>query len=61
MNLGFIVALVLAVPVILFPVAFLWYMNFGGVYQAIRQAWKGRVARRKAKAIADADCQQNSI
>ena len=62
MNLGFIVALVLAIPVILFPVAFLWYMNFGGVYQAIRQAWKGRAARRKkAKAIADADCQQNGI
>lgn len=58
MNLGFVVALVLAIPVILFPVAFIWYMNFGGVYQAIRQAWKRRVARRnKAKAIGN---QQNS-
>lgn len=55
MSWGFIVALVLAIPIILFPVAFIWYVNFGGIYQTIRDAWKRQaVARRKkTKAIAE--------
>ena len=33
-----IAALVLAIPVILFPAAFVWYLNIGGAAQAVREA-----------------------
>jgi len=45
MEWGFIVALVLAVPIILFPVAFVWYLNVGGIYAAVKEARKRRAAR----------------
>jgi len=38
MQTGLIVALVVAIPVILFPAAFVWYLNIGGVVQAVREA-----------------------
>jgi len=44
MQWEFIVALVLAIPVILFPVAFIWYLNIGGIYHAIREARKRQAA-----------------
>lgn len=47
MRWEFVVALVLAIPIILFPVAFAWYLNFGGIYAAIREARKRRAAREK--------------
>ena len=37
MQWEFIVALVVAIPVILFPVALVWYLNIGGIFQAVRQ------------------------
>ena len=44
-----ILALVIAIPLILFPVAFLWYLNMGGIYAAIRETRKRKAARgRKA-------------
>jgi hypothetical protein len=45
MEWGFIVALVLAIPIILFPVAFVWYLNIGGMYAAVKEARKKRAAR----------------
>ena len=55
MQWEFIVALVLAIPVILFPVAFIWYLNLGGIYRAVREARKRRVAHEeKGGAIAKA-------
>lgn len=45
MQWQFIVALVVAVPIILLPVAYLWYLNVGGIYKAIR----GRLAKRAAQ------------
>ena len=44
MELTMIVALVIAVPVILFPAAFVWYLNIGGIVHAVREA---RAAREK--------------
>ena len=35
-----ILVLVIGIPVILFPAAYLWYMNVGGVYAAIREKRK---------------------
>ena len=43
-----IVALVIAVPVILLPVALVWYINIGGIYAAIKEARERRVARKMA-------------
>jgi hypothetical protein len=43
-----IVALVIAIPIILFPVAFVWYLNIGGFFALIREARARRVAHKKA-------------
>jgi len=32
-----ILALVLVIPIILFPAAFIWYLNIGGIYAAIKK------------------------
>ena len=45
MEWQIIVALVVAIPVILFPVAFVWFLNIGGIYKAIKEARARRVAR----------------
>lgn len=37
MNAAMLIVLIIAVPVVLFPAAFIWYLNFGGILQAIRQ------------------------
>ena len=47
MQWEFVVALVLAIPVILFPAAFIWYMNVSGLYTVIRETQKRRVARKR--------------
>ena len=38
MEWEFILALVVMVPVILLPVAFVWYLNLGGILAAVRWA-----------------------
>ena len=38
MQWEIIVALVVAIRVILFPAAFVWYLNIGGIAQAVREA-----------------------
>ena len=47
MQIQLIVALVIAIPVILFPAAFVWYLNIGGVFHAVREARMKKVAARK--------------
>ena len=47
MQWEFIVALVIAIPVVLLPVAFVWYLNIGGVYTAIKEVRERRFARQK--------------
>ena len=48
----FVVALIIAVPIILFPAAFVWYLNIGGIYQAVREARERRAAREQARRLA---------
>ncbi len=48
MQWEIVVALVIAIPIILFPVAYVWYLNIGGIYAAIKQSRAKRVAQRKA-------------
>ncbi len=42
MEWQFVVALIIAVPVILFPVAFIWYINAGGLYRALKEGRRAR-------------------
>jgi hypothetical protein len=39
-----ILVLVLIIPIILFPAAFIWYLNAGGIFAAIKET---RAAREK--------------
>ena len=48
MQWEFVVAVVVAIPIILFPVAFVWYLNIGGLIQAVREA---RQAAREKKLV----------
>jgi hypothetical protein len=48
MDWQIIVALVIAIPIILFPVAFVWYLNIGSVVAAVRDWRKAHLARRRA-------------
>ncbi len=45
MDWEFIVALVVAIPIVLLPVAFVWYLNLGGIYAAFREARRKRAAK----------------
>ena len=48
MNGQLVIAMILAVPVILFPAAFVWYLNLGGIYTAVRDARAKKSVRRAA-------------
>jgi hypothetical protein len=37
MQLELLVALAIGIPIILFPAAFIWYVNFGGIVAAISE------------------------
>lgn len=47
MEWEFIVALVIAIPIILFPAALVWFINVGGIYEAIKEARAKRVVQSK--------------
>lgn len=42
-----ILALVLAIPVLVIPVALVWYINVGGIYAAIKEAKDKRLVTEK--------------
>ena len=46
-----ILALVLAIPIVLLPVALVWYLNISGLYQVIRDVLRRQQQRRKAEAL----------
>ncbi len=46
MEWQIIVAIVVAVPIILFPVVFIWFLNISGIYAAMKEARARRVARK---------------
>lgn len=43
-----IVALIVATPVILLPVAFVWYLNVGGVFSAVKEKRDERALEKAA-------------
>jgi hypothetical protein len=55
MRWELIVALIIAVPIILFPASYVWYLNIGGIYTAVKEARARRTAReRREKAVLEA-------
>ncbi len=50
MEWQFIVALAIAIPVILFPAALVWYMNFGGIVKALKETRVEKAVEATAKA-----------
>ncbi|MCK4722949.1 MAG: hypothetical protein KAT75_06580 [Dehalococcoidia bacterium] len=57
MQWEFIVALVIAIPIILFPAAFVWYLNIGGIVQAIQKVTRKTKAVREEKGSATSEAQ----
>jgi len=51
MQWELVVALVIAIPIILFPAAYVWYLNIGGIYAAIKEARARRTVHKKGKKI----------
>jgi len=47
MEWQFVAALVLAIPVILLPVAFAWYLNLGGLLSRIKELRAKKAALEK--------------
>jgi hypothetical protein len=45
---GLIIAIIIAVPVILFPVALIWYINTGGMFIAVKEGREKKLAAIKA-------------
>ena len=54
MQWEFIIALIIAIPIILFPVAFVWYLNVGGVYAVIKKLYKRRAVYEEKANTAEA-------
>jgi hypothetical protein len=52
MGWQIIVALALVIPIILIPVLFVWYLNIGSLYTAIKQRQAARERDRKGAAEA---------
>jgi hypothetical protein len=45
MQWELVVALVIAVPIILFPAAFVWHLTIGGIFAAMKEARAKKAAR----------------
>ena len=52
MEWQIIVALVIAIPIILIPVVFVWYLNIGGILSAVRAARARRATQKKGVKVA---------
>jgi hypothetical protein len=47
MQWELVVALVVAVPIILFPAAFVWHLTIGGIFAAAKEARAKRTVRER--------------
>jgi len=52
MEWQIIVALIVIIPVILIPVVFVWFLNFGGLFAVMKRVRERRTAWSKRKAEA---------
>jgi hypothetical protein len=46
MHWEILIALIIAIPVILFPAAYLWYINVGGIFTTVKEARARRLTRK---------------
>jgi hypothetical protein len=51
MNAAIVIALAVAIPIILFPVALVWYINIGGLRAALKEARERRALAEHAEAV----------
>ena len=51
MTWQIILALVLAIPVMLIPVALIWYINVGGIYVMLKETHRRDIARKAAQKV----------
>ena len=59
MQWELVIALVIATPIILFPAAYVWYLNIGRIYATIKESQAKRVAlEKKAKTTIKVKLQQ---
>ena len=42
-----VLAIILCIPIVLLPVAFIWYINISGIYTVIRETIRRRAIRRR--------------
>jgi hypothetical protein len=54
MEWPIIVAIVVGIPIILFPAAFTWFINVSGILAVMKETRKREVARRKRALAAEA-------
>ena len=47
MEWPIILAVVIGVVIILFPLLFVWYLNVSGIYTVVRETQRRRAARKK--------------
>ncbi|MFC2070601.1 hypothetical protein ACFLTB_05480 [Chloroflexota bacterium] len=47
MQWELVVLLIIAIPIMIFPAAYIWYLNIGGIYLLIKEARAKRAAKRK--------------
>ncbi|MBN1161092.1 MAG: hypothetical protein JXA17_04000 [Dehalococcoidales bacterium] len=47
MEWQIIIAILIAIPIIIFPVALIWYLNLGGIVTAVKEARMKRTLREK--------------
>lgn len=59
MQWEFIVALVIAIPIILLPAVFVWYLNIGGIFQTAQKAARRTRAVHEEKKGAVAEAEQH--
>jgi len=55
MQWELVVALVIAVPIILFPVAYVWYINIGGIITAIKRAREKQVTQKESVPVQEVE------
>jgi len=48
MEWQFLAALMVAIPLILLPAAFVWYANAGGLFQMLKGRWAKRARHSRA-------------
>jgi hypothetical protein len=48
MEWQLVLILVIVIPIVLFPAAFIWYLNVGGIFHAVREARARKIALEKA-------------